>query len=48
MLEIIDCFEFDGKVFIVTKYAAGGDLADYAEARGQSNLTEVQAQDIFT
>ena len=44
MLGIIDCFEFDGKVFIVTKYAAGGDLADYAEARGQSNLTEVQAQ----
>ena len=48
VLGILDSFEVDGYVYIVTKYEAGGDLADYAEARGQSNLTEVQAQRIFT
>ena len=48
VLGILDSFEVDGNVYIVTKYEAGGDLADYADARGQSNLTEVQAQHIFT
>ena len=40
MLGVVDCFEFGGNVYIVTKYEAGGDLADYAEAIGQAFLTE--------
>ena len=40
MLGIVDFFEFGGNVYIVTKYEAGGDLADYAESRGQAYLIE--------
>ena len=34
VLGILDTFETDGNVYIVTKYEAGGDLANYADARG--------------
>ena len=47
MLGIVDSFEFGGNVYIVTKYEAGGDLADYAESRGQAYLIEEQALQIF-
>ena len=43
----MDSFEFDGSVYIVTKYEAGGDLVQYVEARGQAYLTEEQARKIF-
>ena len=47
MLGIVDFFEFDGSVYIVTKYEAGGDLVDYAEARGKAHLSEKQTQQLF-
>ena len=40
MLEIVDTFEFDGSVHIVSKYEAGGDLASYGELIGQEYLSE--------
>ena len=47
MLGIVDSFEIDGSVHIVTRFEAGGDLSDYAEARGQQYLSEAQALRIF-
>ena len=47
MLGIVDSFEEDESVHIVTRYEAGGDLADYAEKLGQQYLSETQAQEIF-
>ena len=40
MLGIVDSFEVEGRVYIVTGYEAGGDLADFSDARGQVHLTE--------
>ena len=34
-------------MYLITKYEAGGDLAEYAEARGQEYLPEEQAKQIF-
>ena len=48
MLRIVDFFEVEGSVYIVTGYEAGGDLAEFADARGQVHLTEAQALHIFT
>ena len=47
MLDILDSFEIDESVHIVTKYESGGDLLDYLEACGQEYLHEAQALQIF-
>ena len=47
MLDIIDFFEEDGNVHIVTSYKAGGDLADYPVSLGKKYLSELQVMHIF-
>ena len=47
MLGIIDSFEIDGLVYIVTRYEAGGDLASYPELIGLEHLSEAQVFQIF-
>ena len=48
MLGIIDHFNIDGYVYIVTGRASGGDLVDYMDALGLAHLSEEHAAYIFT
>ena len=47
MLGVVDHFETDDFVYIVTKKAAGGDLLEYIAALGQNYLSEDHAQYLF-
>ena len=48
MLGVIDSFELEGRMYMVTGFEAGGDLADFPEAIGQEYLSEAQVLHIFT
>ena len=47
VLAIVDFFEENGSVHIVTKYKAGGNLADYSVSLGKEILSEEQVLQIF-
>ena len=46
VLKLIESFTMDDKVYLVTKFAAGGDLLSYLDKEGSMSLPEDQARAI--